>query len=303
MLVLLKSCIYFFDNNTKVGASGVRMLRVDGSFALESRRGIPTPFTSFCKITGLTSRFPKSRTFGRYYMQYLDENLPNQIEIISGACMFIRRSTLAKSGLLDEDYFMYGEDIDLSYRMLQTGQMNYYLPVSILHYKGESTNKTSFRYVSNFYKAMLIFFEKHYGHYNIFVTVPIKLAIYINGAVCYVKNKLKPKKTKRLTRAQYIQQFKYLLVSTGDNLESMQRICENNHLSYSVSDIKPGRGGSIEGSVAADKFNYVVFDTDMYSYKNILEFFRHSELRKKMPLIGTYSPSNKLIITGDFIIN
>ena len=300
---VLKSCIYFFDNNTKVGASGVRMLRVDGSFALESRRGIPTPFTSFCKITGLTSRFPQSRTFGRYYMQYLDENLPNQIEIISGACMFIRRSTLAKSGLLDEDYFMYGEDIDLSYRMLQTGQINYYIPVSILHYKGESTNKTSFRYVSNFYKAMLIFFEKHYGHYNIFVTVPIKLAIYINGAVYYVKNKLKPKKTKHLTRSQYIQQYKYLLVSTGDNLKAMQQICENNYLSYSISDIKPGRGGSIEGSVEADKFNYVVFDTDMYSYKNILEFFRHSELRRKMPLIGTYSPSNKLIITGDFIIS
>lgn len=300
---VLKSCIDFLDNNVMAGATGVRMLRTDGSFALESRRGIPTPFTSFCKMTGLCNRFPKSRTFGRYYMQFLDENLPNQIEVISGACMFIRRSTLMKSGLLDEDYFMYGEDIDLSYRMLQTGQNNYYLPVSILHYKGESTNKTSFRYVTTFYKAMLIFFEKHYGHYNIFVTLPIKFSIYLKGAVSFVKQKLFTKKKDSLTRAEYLRQYRFLLVSTGEKLDEMQQVCESNKLPYRILDLEPGRGGSIDGSIDTNGFNYVVFDTDVYSYKNILEFFRHCGPQKKAPLIGTYSSSNKRIITGEFIIN
>lgn len=300
---VLRECANFMDNNTMAGATGVRMLRTDGSFALESRRGIPTPFTSFCKMTGLCTRFPKSRTFGRYYMQFLDENLPNQIEVISGAFMFIRRSTLGKSGLLDEDYFMYGEDIDLSYRMLQTGQNNYYLPVSILHYKGESTNKTSFRYVTTFYKAMLIFFEKHYGHYNIFVTLPIKFSIYLKGAVSYIKQKLFTKKSKRLSRSEYLRQYKFLLVSTDEKLEKMKEICDNNKLFYRTLSVPTGRGGTIEGEVNTKGYNYVVFDTDVYSYKNILEFFRHCGPQQKAPFIGTYSSQNNLIITGEFVIN
>lgn len=300
---VLNSCIDFMEANPMAGAMGVRMLRTDGSFALESRRGVPTPFTSFCKMTGLCSRFPLSRTFGRYYMQYLDENLPNQIEVISGACMFIRRTTLAKSGLLDEDFFMYGEDIDLSYRMLLTGMKNYYLPVSILHYKGESTNKTSFRYVTTFYNAMLIFFEKHYGHYNFFVTVPIKLAIYIKGVVSFFKSKVFTKPKKKFSRSEYLTQHRFLLVSTGDKLADMERICESNHIFYRSQDIPVGRAGSINGQISTDGFDYVVFDTDVYSYKNILEFFRHSGQQRKSPLIGTYSPSNKRIITGEFIIS
>lgn len=299
---VLPTCVNFFDQNERAGATGVRMLRSDGSFALESRRGIPTPFTSFCKMTGLCSRFPKSRTFGHYYMQFLDENLPNQIEVISGAFMFIRRRTLDKSGLLDEDFFMYGEDIDLSYRMLMTGQNNYYLPVSILHYKGESTNKTSFRYVTTFYKAMLIFFEKHYGHYNLFLTLPIKFAIYLKGAASFCKQKLSFKKPQHQSRKQYISQNRLLLVSTGDSLEDMKSICENNRVDYTAIDAPAGRNRSIDAEISTDGYNYVVFDTDVYSYKNILEFFRHCESQRKSPLIGTYSPMNKRIITGEFII-
>lgn len=301
---VLTTCINFMDSTKMAGAMGVRMLRTDGSFALESRRGIPTPFTSFCKMTGLCSRFPLSRTFGRYYMQYLDENLPNQIDVISGACMFIRRSTLDKAGLLDEDYFMYGEDIDLSYRMKMTGLNNYYYPVSILHYKGESTNKTSYRYVTTFYNAMLIFFEKHYGHYNIFVTGPIKIAIYLKGIASFFKTKIFTKhKIKKLTRSEYLQTLKLLVVSTGDNLEEMKQICSINHIPYDSLDLPAGRGGSIDAEIDAEGYDYVVFDTDIYSYKNILEFFRHSGSFRKKPQIGTYSPSNNRIITGDFILN
>lgn len=174
----LQGCVDFLDAHPEVGATGVRMHYADGQFARESRRGIPTPFTSFCKMSGLSTLFPKSHRFGRYYMQYLDVNEPNPIEVISGAFNMIRHKALDQIGLLDEDFFMYGEDIDLSYRLLKGGWQNYYLPLDILHYKGESTQKSSFRYVHIFYDAMLIFFNKHYGHRYRLLGVIIKLAVY-----------------------------------------------------------------------------------------------------------------------------
>ncbi len=173
----LRGCLDFLDAHPSVGATGVRMLNSDGSFAPESRRGLPTPFTSFCKMCGLSTLFPKSRTFGRYYMRYLDVDAPNPIEVISGAFNMIRRKALDQIGLLDETFFMYGEDIDLSYRLLLGGWENYYLPFNILHYKGESTAKSSFRYVHVFYNAMLIFFNKHFGRRYRLLGILIRLAV------------------------------------------------------------------------------------------------------------------------------
>ena len=173
----LRGCVAFLDAHPTVGATGVRMLNADGTFAPESRRGLPTPFTSFCKMTGLSTLFPKSRTFGRYYMKYLNEDEANPVDVISGAFNMLRHKVLDQVGLLDEDFFMYGEDIDLSYRMLLAGWQNYYLPYYILHYKGESTQKSSFRYVHVFYNAMLIFFNKHFGRKYVLIGYLIRLAV------------------------------------------------------------------------------------------------------------------------------
>ena len=139
----LRECMDFMDEHPRAGVCGVGMLKVDGSFAPESRRGIPTPFVAFCKMSGLGALFPKSHLFGRYYMQYLNKQAINPIEIVSGAFMFIRKKALDEVGLLDETFFMYGEDIDLSYRVLKAGYQNYYIPTNILHYKGESTMRST----------------------------------------------------------------------------------------------------------------------------------------------------------------
>ena len=143
----LADMVRFMNLHPEAGGAGAYMLRTDGTFALESRRGLPTPFVAFCKMSGLASLFPRSRVFGRYYMRYLDEQQSSEIEIISGACMLLRRAALDRVGLLDEDFFMYGEDIDLSYRILKGGYKNYFIPTRMLHYKGESTVKSSYRYV------------------------------------------------------------------------------------------------------------------------------------------------------------
>ncbi len=179
----LRDCLAFMDVHHGAGAVGVAMYSHKGRFAWESRRGLPTPWTAFCRMSGLGSLFPHSRTFGRYYMRYLNRQETSEIEVVSGAFCMLRHEALRQVGLLDEDFFMYGEDIDLSFRLLKGGWKNYYLPTSILHYKGESTQKSSYRYVHNFYEAMLIFFDKHYRHKYRLFSLLVPLAVHLRASV------------------------------------------------------------------------------------------------------------------------
>src|SRR5574344_894653 len=174
----LSDVIGFMDVHEHAGGVGVRMINADGTNANESRRGVPSPMTSFYKMSGLCRRYPRHKKFGHYYMSSLPWDKPERIEIISGAFCMLRRKAIDETGLLDESFFMYGEDIDLSFRLLKGGWENWYVPTLILHYKGESTEKTSFRYVHVCYKAMLIFFRKHYGGASLLLDIPIKIAIY-----------------------------------------------------------------------------------------------------------------------------
>ncbi len=182
-------CIDFMDEHAEAGALGVKMVDGKGNFLPESKRGLPTPWVSFYKIFGLSAIFPHSSIFARYHMGHLNENENHPIEILAGAFMWIRKSALDKAGLLDEDYFMYGEDIDLSYRILKAGYQNYYLAdTSIIHYKGESTKKGSLNYVYVFYKAMAIFAGKHFsGTYASFFNIAIKFAIYLRAGMSMLK--------------------------------------------------------------------------------------------------------------------
>ena len=173
----LKGVIDFMDQHPKAGGAGVRMHNADGTLAPESRRAIPTPFVAARKMLGFTKR---------YYMSYLSWDAPAQIEVVSGAFMLLRHKAIYEVGMLDEDFFMYGEDIDLSYRLLQGGWQNWYLPYDIIHYKGQSTSKSDFRYVHVFYQAMLIFFHKHYSHLSFFFSLPVKVAIYFRASLALV---------------------------------------------------------------------------------------------------------------------
>ncbi|MFO7977233.1 MAG: glycosyltransferase [Bacteroidales bacterium] len=173
----------FMDHHPEAGALGVKMLDGKGRFLPESKRGLPTPMVAFYKIFGLSALFPRSRTFGRYHLGYLDNDKIHSVEILAGAFMLIRRQALQKTGLLDEDFFMYGEDIDLSYRILKAGYRNYYYPdTRIIHYKGESTKKSSINYVFVFYNAMIIFARKHFSPKNAGIfSLLIKMAIYFRA--------------------------------------------------------------------------------------------------------------------------
>lgn len=188
-----KKVIAFMQNTPDAGSVGVKMIDGSGNFLPESKRGLPTPDVAFYKISGLASLFPKSKRFGKYHLGYLDKNKTHVVDVLAGAFMMLRKSVLDKIGLLDEDYFMYGEDIDLSYRISKSGFKNYYFPeTTIIHYKGESTKKTSVNFVFTFYRAMIIFANKHYSqkHASSFAAI-INIAIYLRAASAIFARTLK----------------------------------------------------------------------------------------------------------------
>lgn len=184
-----EKCLGFMDSHPDAGGLGVKMIDGKGNFLPESKRSLPTPMVAFWKIFGFASLFPRSRIFGKYHLGYLDKDKIHAVDILSGAFMMLRRETLEKTGVLDETFFMYGEDIDLSWRIIQAGYHNYYFPdTTIIHYKGESTRKSSLNYVYMFYNAMIIFARKHFStrRLKLFSAI-LHWAIWIRASLSAIK--------------------------------------------------------------------------------------------------------------------
>ena len=190
--------IEFMDSHPDGGGLGVKMIDGKGNFLPESKRGLPTPSVAFYKIFGISKLFPHSRTFSKYHLGYLNKEEIHEVEVLSGAFMLLRKEALDKSGLLDESFFMYGEDIDLSYRLILSGYKNYYFPkTTIIHYKGESTKKGSINYVRMFYNAMAIFARKHFSKGNadiftFFITLAIWFRAFLAVAARFFKSLATP---------------------------------------------------------------------------------------------------------------
>ena len=183
----------FFDAHPDASAATCKILNPDGTFSVDCRHSVPTPLTAFWKLLGLNRLFPKSKLFGRYNLTYLDENELNQVEAISGSFMMIRAETVRTVGKLDEDYFMYCEDIDYCHRINQSGGKIFYVPDSqIIHYKGESTKKDNLDYVITFNRSLYTFYKKHYQQKYI---SPFKwlilLGVIFRGFIIYTRNLVK----------------------------------------------------------------------------------------------------------------
>ncbi|OQP61685.1 glycosyltransferase family 2 protein [Niastella populi] len=180
-------CIAFMESTADAGALGVQMIDGTGQYLKESKRGFPSLWVSFCKMSGLTRWLPHSKIFARYYMGHLSNQETNKVDILSGAFMMVKKAALDKTGGFDEQFFMYGEDIDLSYRIQQAGYHNYYFaPCTIIHFKGESTRKDS-KYVRQFYKAMVQFVQKHFhGELAWFYTGLLEAVIWLRAAITVV---------------------------------------------------------------------------------------------------------------------
>lgn len=298
----LKASVDFMDAHEDAGAVGVRMLGAQGRRAMESRRGLPTPMVSFFKMLGFCNRWPHHRLFGKYYMGYLPWDEPCQIEVVSGAYCMLRRKALDEVGLLDEDFFMYGEDIDLSYRVLKGGYHNYYLPVDILHYKGESTQKSSFRYVHVFYEAMLIFFRKHYSGMTFLLSLPIKTAIYAKALMALV-GMLSERMRKSLgffaPSAEGAQH--YVVVGSLEMQDACREIARRLGLDAEFHDSEVQEDKS-EATWSEKNDNVLVLDADSMSYADMLKRMnRLSDMNVNVTL-GTYSKEIGKIITDREIL-
>lgn len=299
----IREAVAFMDEHPQAGGLGVRMQNTDGSLAKESRRGLPSPIVSFYKMSGLCTRFPQSRTFGRYYMGYLDWDTPQRIDVISGAFCLLRRSALDRVGLLDEDFFMYGEDIDLSYRLLKGGYENWYLPLPILHYKGESTEKSSFRYVHVFYQAMLIFFRKHYGHLSLCMAVPIKLAIYVKACMALVQMQIEKMRQSLGFTGRRMAEPIFVFIGGVQMISRCRTIARRKGLTaeFHIADEQSYVDSEMVPTMPIGKSNvYYVFDTDTFSYKAILSLMRTP--RQVKAIVGTFNGKTKTIITPKEII-
>lgn len=297
----LSDFIRFMDSHPEAGGAGAYMLRTDGTFAPESRRGLPTPFVAFCKMSGLAALLPQSRVFGRYYMRYLNENEVNEIEIISGACMLLRREALDKVGLLDEDFFMYGEDIDLSYRILKGGYKNYFLPTRMLHYKGESTEKSSFRYTYTFYQAMRLFFRKHYAHYSFLVSLPINVAIWVRSFMAYIGNQFKHRKRRQPEKLS----SDMLVIGSARMLAEVQRLVEHHQLRGEIRYVEGDEYALPEGHLAVSfdtsAYDTLVYDADAYTYATILRLLETTPNHTLR--LATYSTRTGVLITENAVYN
>jgi GT2 family glycosyltransferase/lipopolysaccharide/colanic/teichoic acid biosynthesis glycosyltransferase len=182
----------FLEANPHVGLAGCKVLNPDGTFQPACRRSFPTPWVAFTRLAGLSRLFPQSHLFGRYNLTYLSPDDTYEIDAVSGAFMILRRSVYEQVGGLDEDFFMYGEDIDWCYRIQQAGWKIYYVhSTQIIHYKGESTRRSSIDEIRMFYDAMHLFVRKHLARSAPFFWF-IKLAIHLSSRLAAARARARP---------------------------------------------------------------------------------------------------------------
>ena len=297
----LEGCVAFMDAHPEAGAAGVKMINKDGTFAMESRRGIVKPWVAFCKATGLCRRYPKSRLFGHYYMSYLDTEEINPIEMISGACMFLRRETLERVGMLDEDFFMYWEDSDLSYRILKSGEKNYYLPYTIFHYKGESSVKSRLRYRYWLYSSLEIFFKKHFPLYHILFYVPLRVSVALLKFSIHHANPIIYGKD---WESYQEPPKRFLVLGSAEACERITSVCNANGLDCEHSYIVATEKDTPDGHLSVKNikgYTHVLYDVDSYSYDTILRLLQQTPGNTLR--LATYSTVTGNLITEDAIYN
>jgi N-acetylglucosaminyl-diphospho-decaprenol L-rhamnosyltransferase len=267
--------IDFILSNQDAGALGVKMVDGSGKYLKESKRGFPSPWASFCKLAGLTFLFPRSGIFANYYLGDLTEQRNQMIDVISGAFFFVKQETLDQTGGFDERFFMYAEDIDLSYRIQQAGFKNYYLSeTTIIHFKGESTKKDR-RYVKLFYRAMSQFARKQFrGSSTHLFSVMIEVAIWFRSVISIIGNFLQKRSTTKNTASRF------LLTGDGQTTRSLLKLVSPMHLHIV--------------NAAADADELIFCEGHDYSFKKIISEFQDPVNR----LRNNVHASNSLSVVG-----
>ena len=275
-----EKCISFIQSKNNLAACGVKMIDGSGKFLKESKRAFPAPMTSLYKLSGLSKLFPKSKIFSKYHLGFLDENTNHEVDVLAGAFMMVPKKIIEKVGGFDESFFMYGEDIDLSYRIQKAGYINfYYAETCIIHFKGESTKKETLNYVKMFYKAMSVFVKKHYGGtkaglFNFFIHVGIFFRAGLSATARFF-SRGKPRmphmnnETTRTIIAGGEEDFKEVSVlfqTCGISKRAVGRIAEEELAGPEIT----GSFNKVAEIILAKNANEIVFCEGQLSFKKII---------------------------------
>lgn len=255
--------LQFAKKQSDLGIVGVKLIDGTGNFLPESKRGVPTPFVAFTKVTGLYKIFPKSRIFGQYYAQHLDENENGEVEILVGAFMFMKRDLYQQVSGFDEHCFMYSDDIDLSYRVLKEGKSNYYFhETTVIHYKGESTIKDGI-YMKRFQEAMQFFYKKHFKAsvvFSLFMKAGIVFFSFVKMFQGQPKLRIRPKS--------------FIFYSSNKEIANKLSLIFQNKVSF--HDLKTEKM-VISSSVKRETETEIMLDNEFISFKECIRFMESSK--------------------------
>ena len=311
----LEKCVTCLQNEDGIGALGIKMIDGAGNFLKESKRGFPSPFTSLCKLSGLTALFPTSKIFARYYLGHLNHNITQEADVLSGAFMMTRKLVLHKTGGLDERFFMYGEDIDLSYRIQKAGYKNlYFAETTMIHFKGESTKKNNPAYIRLFYGAMSIFVKKHYGGTLAAIyTILIQIGIFIKTIIWRMLSRFRPSIHNKRTS---VDEKKCLIIGDEKAVPFVQSILQKNNIESLLYARRYPNGISTANMapylkdlflfVNDQHFKEIIFCINEFSAKETIELIEllPKDLNFRFHFAGTQSivDSNRKDYSGDIIV-
>lgn len=269
----LKTCLQYVEQVDRPGALGVRMIDGSGHFLPESKRGLPTAMASLYRLSGISYLFPRSPRFAAYYAGHLSDKQNHVVDVIAGAFMMVEKKVLEETGGFDTSFFMYGEDIDLSYRIQQAGYKNYYLAeTTLIHFKGESTIKSS-AYVRHFYHAMKLFVRKHYK--NPLARWAMLLAVRLGGFLSFVKNSIQRARPVTAPKTMHA-----ALVTSGDYLSTLVRCMKFSKVPVMIHGRVSARFddeafaiGFIDDipQLVQKGITHLVFSTDVLTYQQIID--------------------------------
>jgi len=263
---ILESCLDFFDKHARVGAVGVKMVDGAGNFLPESKRSFPSPVVSFFKLSGLSSLFPQSKFFNKYALGFLDKDEVHEVDVLCGAFLMAKKNILIQIGGFDEAFFMYGEDIDLCYRIQKGGNKIWYLgDQTIVHFKGESAKKNSLNYVRIFYQAMSVFVKKHYNSGTArLINILLNAGIYIRAFVSLIES---PFKRRKKIQGHEDARLNVLLVGDPVSVAEANNIIKHNRPEATIKNIQSLHSLSMQQNKLAE----IVFCTGSLSYNDSIQ--------------------------------
>lgn len=293
----IQQVIRFFDVHSEAGVCGVKMHAGNGYFLPESKRRYPSASAYFWHLSGISQIFPHQSWFDDFYLSRYSSHEVHPVSVLASPYMMMRRDTIEKTGLFDEDFSVYGEDLDLSCRMEEAGYTNYYLPYPILHYKNDSAKKLSTQYIRSVYGAMHTFFRKRSYRYNSVTRVMQHASIHMQYGMKQAAEALRRNISQFMPVHQLIP--RYFIFAHEDSVLGIRKLLKKNHLNGPHHIMIANERSTAQGHdiviPGKNGFTHVVYDSRVFSYKKMLDLLTGCKLQGVQ--LGVYHPQYHILVT------